>query len=230
MKIYAARITDLGIPMEKMIEKLDSDRQGKIARLQRQEDKMRSICAGGLLRFAMMQEGCSQEEWKQLEIRKGENGKPFIVGKDKACFSLSHSGEWVVCAIHMYQIGIDLQERRVMRKAVAHRFYSQRENEWLNEVENEEERRLLFYQMWCAKESYGKMTGEGIAKGLRHMEVDRSLTRIKNTDTKKDAKLKMYELAENYCLCVCIEQGEFAQKVTFIPQVFLDENEGGDIC
>lgn len=98
-----------------------------------------------------------------LRYTYNHKGKPFLLGSS-LYFNLSHSGEYVVCALSECEIGVDIQrqaETDSMR--LANRFYHPHERELLAAIPTEEGRRDFFYRLWTRKEAYGKMTGEGVA-------------------------------------------------------------------
>ncbi|MCI8696980.1 MAG: 4'-phosphopantetheinyl transferase superfamily protein [Lachnospiraceae bacterium] len=86
-------------------------------------------------------------------------------------FNLSHSGDYVLCAVSSAEIGTDIQQhcgKNVER--LARRFFTEREAAALEQAgEERETRERLFYRLWARKEAYGKLTGKGIAAAL---EVD----------------------------------------------------------
>ena len=86
-------------------------------------------------------------------------------------FNLSHSGDYVLCAVSSAEIGTDIQQhcgKNVER--LARRFFTEREAAALEQAgEEREKRERLFYRLWARKEAYGKLTGKGIAAAL---EVD----------------------------------------------------------
>lgn len=93
-----------------------------------------------------------------LEITCGEGGKPAL--KDGPAFSLSHSGERVLCALSDKPVGADLQQLRPCNPALVRRFFTAEEGAWL---EAQQERDLAFSLLWSLKESYVKLLGSGIA-------------------------------------------------------------------
>lgn len=101
-----------------------------------------------------------------LSYGYGDRGKPKL--NFPFCFSLSHSGAYVLCALSGAAVGADIQRHQkceVFR--LAERFFSERENEALKRaaVENHGETEL-FYRLWTRKEAWGKLTGRGIGDGL----------------------------------------------------------------
>lgn len=195
---------------------LEQGRRQKIKEIRRREDRLRSIYAGLLLRYGFLQEGYSIQEWEQLQITYGENGKPTSVSYPEFCFSLSHSGEYVVCGVDRCQLGVDLQWMKPWNINVAKRFFSTEEYERLCKITNEEEQKKQFYRMWTAKESYVKLTGDGIGKGINQYITDENYQLIYDESKQRLAVMKIYEDIEEYMLCCCTKSGELCQEVQMI--------------
>ncbi len=99
-----------------------------------------------------------------LQYRYGANGKPYLQG-DPFYFNLSHSGNYVICAVSTREIGADIQQHGAGgMERLAQRFFSADEVSALQACG--EEREALFYRLWTRKEAYGKLTGRGIAGAL----------------------------------------------------------------
>ena len=94
----------------------------------------------------------------------GEQGKPQIVNFPKK-FNLSHSGDYVVCAVSNGEVGVDIQKWVPYKERTAERFFAKEEWELLQE-KDEQERTELFYRLWSRKEAYGKYTGQGIGSAV----------------------------------------------------------------
>lgn len=106
------------------------------------------------------------EEPLDLKLGYGRNGKPYLQDYP-FYFNLSHSGEYVFCAISDREVGVDIQQYRPADEArLARRFFSEEERKALEGCLDREEQRELFYRLWVRKEAYGKLTGEGIAASV----------------------------------------------------------------
>lgn len=102
-----------------------------------------------------------------LTYRYGEKGKPYF-DNTPLFFNLSHSGEYVLCAVSRQEVGADIQKIQptdVMK--LAKRFFSEPECRALERCESDGERQGLFFGLWSRKEAYGKLTGDGVAAALK---------------------------------------------------------------
>lgn len=98
-----------------------------------------------------------------LTYRCGAKGKPYFQGIP-LYFSLSHSGEYVLCAVSCREVGADIQKIQPADVGkLAKRFFSGSEYLALERCGPAEERQRLFFELWSRKEAYGKLTGEGAA-------------------------------------------------------------------
>lgn len=99
----------------------------------------------------------------ELFLDYGKKGKPYL-REYPYYFNLSHSGEYVVCAVSDQEIGADIQQCvSVDVVRLAGRFFSPEECKALAAYETESEKRQFFFRQWTRKEAYGKLIGEGIA-------------------------------------------------------------------
>ena len=94
----------------------------------------------------------------------GELGKPQIVNIPKK-FNLSHSGDYVVCAVGDGEVGADIQKWVPYKERTAERFFAPTEWKLLQELPASQ-RTELFYRLWGRKEAYGKYTGQGIGSAV----------------------------------------------------------------
>ena len=134
---------------------LSQYRLEKLARINDPKAYARSLGAELLLMAALQELGGPMPP---LEISCGEGGKPAL--KDGPAFSLSHSGERVLCALSDEPVGADLQQLKPCNPALVRRFFTAEEGAWLEE---QRERDLAFSLLWSLKESYVKLLGSGIA-------------------------------------------------------------------
>lgn len=106
-----------------------------------------------------------------FQMVKGEHGKPYVKESDvPAFFNLSHSGDYIVCAVSDREVGVDIERKGKVRMEVARRFFHPSEVCLLDKVQ-EEEREELFFCYWSVKESFLKYTGSGLSSPLSGFEV-----------------------------------------------------------
>lgn len=232
MKVYAVKTVDLykkyPDKVSAIVERLDAQRQQKIVSLKKEDEKVRSIFAGSLLRYSYLQEKYSEIEWNKIKIRYEKYGKPYIHGNSKFNYSLSHSGEWVVCATDTDRVGIDIQEMRSYKLNIAKRFYNKEEYERLEKIENERERKECFYKMWAAKESCVKLSGRGIGAGIDRYKMSEDWTYMQEiaddgVGSLERFRIKIYNNIENYEICVCSQKEEFPESIEIVDvDVILD--------
>ena len=92
-----------------------------------------------------------------------ENGKPYFKNYPYY-FNLSHSGDYVICALSEREVGADLQVHRATDlERLAGRYFSPAEIEAFRQAED---RTAFFFRLWARKEAYGKLTGKGIVDAL----------------------------------------------------------------
>ena len=220
MKIYAANIETFEAMQEndwsEYIRLVDCARRERITELKQQKDRIQSLGAGLLLRYSFLAEGYTKKQWEEIQIQYGEAGKPSIVQYPEFCYSLSHSGKWVICGVHSKELGADIQEMLPWNMRLAKRFFAEEEYERLVHIREEKPKTQMFYKMWSAKESYGKLTGEGIGKGISQYLTSTDFDVITDTDCHAEAFLRTYEFSD-YMVCVCAREDEcFPEKIEVI--------------
>lgn len=144
---------------------LDAEKRARVERLRRAESQKQTICADHLARKLLMQAGARPE---QLQFSHTPLGKPLCPDSGLH-FSLSHSGNFVLCAVAAREVGADLETLRTIRPALATRVCSPAELEYVCPQGVFDSERFL--SLWTAKEAYLKYTGEGIATDLRRIET-----------------------------------------------------------
>lgn len=93
-----------------------------------------------------------------------ESGQPTI---QNGHISISHTEGYAACAIAREPVGIDVERGHTFSKAAAKRILSPQE-ELMSDSTNANE---LLSRIWTVKESFLKMTGEGIPGGMRTLEL-----------------------------------------------------------
>ncbi len=113
----------------------------------------------------------------QQHIAYGPYGKPYLRDYPNVHFNISHSGQYVACAVADRPIGIDVQIIGTYRPDVAARACS---GEELERIGASDDPATEFTKLWTRKEAYLKMLGCGIAGGIRELPTGDE-TRIKTS-------------------------------------------------
>jgi len=215
-----------GILEERMFASIGKQRQEKMEKCRHDKDKIRSLCAGALLCLGVME---WEEEERDLSLQKieagkvnwemlseylgkagkdiscdyGSNGKPFFVNYPHIRFNLSHSGDYVVSAFDIRPVGIDIQEHRKISDSMARHFLNDRELEMFSLQTKEREREKILCKLWTIKESYIKLTGEGMKKSMKEISVDRINGKIEDEKGGVLAGFKEKVWGGKYYISVC---------------------------
>lgn len=105
----------------------------------------------------------------KLNVQLGELGKPYLPSYPDIHFNISHSGNYVVCAISDSPVGIDIQTNLVYKQRIAKRVLSP---ERVREIEESTHPDLLFTRYWAEKEAILKMVGCGFSGEVNEDDID----------------------------------------------------------
>lgn len=131
------------------------ERKLKAAKYLKNSDRCLCIGAGGLLYYVLRQYGVSD-----FELHENLYGKPELKEDQNLKFNLSHSGNYIVCAVGDAQVGIDVENSKKDNFDIAEKWFAEKEYQWLSETKDRQEG---FNRLWTLKESYIKMRGMGLS-------------------------------------------------------------------
>lgn len=139
-------------------EKMSHERKARCLRFKLFDDRRRMVFAEELLRNLLAENFCAEES--EIVIKNLPSGKPVaeVRGKEVSV-SLSHSGDFVACAVSSAPVGIDLEIKREVKPSLL-KALNEEELEFVNKSEDKDS---AFLRIWTAKEAYLKLTGEGLA-------------------------------------------------------------------
>lgn len=95
-------------------------------------------------------------------IAKGTYGKPYLKGQEQYQYNISNTEGMVVCALSEVCLGVDVERIKPFRQGVLRKCASPWERTYILENEKRKEQEERFFRLWTLKESYIKMTGEGL--------------------------------------------------------------------
>ncbi len=162
INIYAIKIhkkIDQGT-FDSLMSLVSIEKRDRIMRFKLFNDAHRCLLGDLLARYTI----CNKLNIKndQLEFGCNKYGKPILLKPEGLHFNISHSGDWVVCAVDTQPIGIDIEVIKPIDFNIAERFFT--ENEYSDLMnQNENDRLKYFYRLWTLKESYIKAAGKGLS-------------------------------------------------------------------
>lgn len=208
--LYAADIRSLPDPKEEpaLLEELNAERKGRIMKFVKAEDRKRSLGAGLLLKEILPRHGASP-----AGIRVGADGKPEVEG---IFFNLSHSDNIVICATSGKEVGCDVEKIVKAPEGVAERFFHPNEAEYVK-TGTGEERDHRFFRIWTMKESYIKMTGEGMGLSFDRFEflLESDKTKVRRDGMILPCHIMEYDIP-GYKVSVCAKEEAFARSIEFV--------------
>lgn len=136
-------------------KKASYDRVSLSKKFKLKKDRLRCLLSECLSSYAL-------NRTFNIEVRKpfnkGKFGKPYI--KQDVYFNVSHSGKYVICAVDVDSVGIDIEKVKPIDYRQLMSCFSEEERQQLNLCEDRGQLEI-FYTLWVLKESYIKYTGEG---------------------------------------------------------------------
>lgn len=140
-------------------------------------------------------------ELREEDIKRTKLGKPYYAKDNGCCFNISHCKTAVVVAVSKYPVGIDVESMRQVKYIMVRKCCSPKELQYVMNTKDSqkektaalsEEETKRFLHMWTLKESYVKMTGEGL-----RMPIDTICYNPEKFLKKKDILLCKKELELN---------------------------------
>lgn len=208
---------------DEMLTLVSDSRKERAKRFLRHEDACRSVIGELLARYCISR--FAHVPTSEIVFKIDEFGKPYLDGEEKIHFNVSHSHEFIACAISDTPVGIDIEKVRICDNDIAKRFFHEKEYDYLEKTLTEKKAEI-FFELWTLKESYVKALGKGLSLSLKSfcvlpdtchlgMEVFREIPKM---------HFKLYEVASNYKCALCCEPHiDFPHKITMLTPVQLLE-------
>lgn len=139
---------------------VQEDRQKRILR-HRIKQNADNMLIGDILAKALIKK-VFEIPIKNQEFAYTEHGKPYLLDFSHIHFNISHSEEFVLCAVADKKIGVDIQKIRDYKPDLAKRVCCDAE---IEHIEGSSDKASEFTRIWTQKEAALKMRGTGIAGG-----------------------------------------------------------------
>ncbi|MGE6379151.1 4'-phosphopantetheinyl transferase family protein [Peribacillus muralis] len=197
--------------LDELLTHVSTERKIRLKRYHKVDDAYRSIIGDLLLQFILQKRYGSF--MGGVEIETNSYGKPFLSSHPAIHYNISHSGDYVACALHDEEVGVDIEKTGPFDLELAKGFFTEEE---YGQVWEAGDRLAAFYDMWTLKESYIKAVGKGLSIPLRDFNVSRSgmddiqLTDVHSNKPITDYTCKQYRVDSEYSLAVCAHLGSAA--------------------
>lgn len=159
MQWYKFNINDLDTDLyNKYYNLMSEERKSYVSSFKSESARKRTVAAEMLIKTALDDDN--------IVITKDEYGKPFLENCNKY-ISISHSGDYAVCAVSDSPIGIDIEKIRNVSLKISEKFCNAKELVYINEKDSNKR----FFKIWTAKESAFKLYG-GKEKIFKNIDTD----------------------------------------------------------
>lgn len=202
IKVYICKFDDGALLPENGAELLPRWRRRRYERLRYAPARTESMAAGLLWRYVMEKQGLPPEE----PVRFLQAGKPVFAERDDMFFSLSHSGQYAMCAVSDRSVGADIQKIKPVHLSVARRL-NFRERDWLADQPVPDQIRS-FFRIWVRKEAWVKAMSDNKLLSIDQEDVMHELPGWHFTE---------YTLDDGYLAAICCQDKAAAALIDVAP-------------
>ncbi|MBR4723205.1 MAG: 4'-phosphopantetheinyl transferase superfamily protein [Clostridia bacterium] len=178
MKWYKFNINDMTkAEYDAFLSLMNAEKRERVNRFKSEADKKLCVCGEMLAKRAVSEISGKKIEELVFEAQKG--GKPVCKNAD-VWFSISHSGEYAVCAVSDRPVGIDIERIKPYNESIARRICTLKE---LEAIEKSGDKAREFIKIWTQKEAALKRDGKGVfSSGIKACLLDRRIETIEFED------------------------------------------------
>lgn len=187
-----------------------NEKKKRIERYSFIEDAKRTLFGDALVKWLISKK--LGIRYRDIIFHYNEHGKPFLRGYPFFNFNISHSGDWVVCAISCKNVGIDIEQVMDIDLGIARRFFS--EQEYKDIIGKPKHNQLsYFYDLWTLKESYIKYKGKGLSFLLDTFTINKENEDISLYKNNKKIHLNFNQcdIGMDYKMSVCAIENKFSE-------------------
>ena len=192
---------------EKVLEvlpQIPADRLNQIIKMKHKGNRARSL-AGEILSRSILS-AKTKTPFSEIRIKTSPSGKPVLEGHQDIHFNISHSGDYVACAISSTEVGIDIENKKKPLLKVASRFFTSEEYQSITKLTGKKQEDQ-FLSLWTIKESYLKCIGSGLTKALNSFTAvikgKEAILYDSNGKKLEEFRAKKFDNIRGYKMAVC---------------------------
>lgn len=200
--LYLTDINDLRGRTSSLLDVLTDKRRAKALQYRREDDRLRCIAGGLLLRQVL---NVTSDE----QLTENKFGKPLLKDGTRN-FNLSHSGDYVCLVVSDTTVGVDIERIQQPMFDVTEQVLHRDELEYLSR--NTLNASEIFYSIWTLKESFVKALGVGLQLDTKSFAIlpDTSFLYFFENQSWYFKQYQVYD----YIVSVCGHDDNFAAKPT----------------
>ncbi|HFJ9280704.1 TPA: 4'-phosphopantetheinyl transferase superfamily protein [Bacillus cereus] len=222
MEIFVTKIKDINDrKLEKTCSWIDEEKRYRIKKFINKKDKIRTLIGELLVRTLTNKKLKIGNE--RIVWGKNHYGKPYLKGYPNYYFNISHSGEFVVCAISNNPVGIDIEQiKHIEYEEIAKSFFCDSEYAYIQKGDVNYQLRK-FYEVWTLKESYIKCYGSGLSMSLKSFSINIDSHKavhilFDNREKSNSYSMAIFDIELEYKMAVCSLNEEISSNITVINQ------------
>lgn len=194
---------------------LNKEKREKIKRFYKPEDSMRSLFAELIVRKTICEKFNIPNS--EVEFWANEFGKPFLAGTIDFNFNVSHSSEWIVCAVGNRPLGVDIEKiKEIEIEDMVKYFFSNQELETIKKI-SDGDKIEYFYELWTLKESYVKAIGKGLYIPLNSLTLRiEDNIKLYEGKTPRNCSFRQFDFDSSYKMAICSLGEEISKSIKFI--------------
>jgi 4'-phosphopantetheinyl transferase len=144
---------------------VSQDKQERIKKFRFFQDARNCLLADMLVRMEILR--ATEFNNRQLEFSVNAYGKPFLINDPHIHYNISHTGNYIACAVANEPVGIDVELIKPADLKIAERFFTPDETKYIKAGDQS----IRFYEVWTKKESFVKWEGKGLSNPLPSFSI-----------------------------------------------------------
>ncbi|MBN2738190.1 MAG: 4'-phosphopantetheinyl transferase superfamily protein [Spirochaetales bacterium] len=143
-------------------------RKARVLSFHHRDDRLRALW-GELLSRSIIREHLG-EAFQNRQYGVNECGKPYLESREDFHFNVTHCGEWVFLIVSPFSCGIDCEKLKPINLKMGRRYFTPEEADYIESLPKDQQS-LAFFRIWTLKESYLKMLGIGLTRGMKFFSI-----------------------------------------------------------
>lgn len=175
-------------------------------------DLLRTLFGELLVRYAVSE--ITDIDADKITIMRDSFNKPYFPDLP-LYFNISHSEDYVICALSSNKIGIDIEKITETDIKIAEKFFSRTEYNFLSGL-IQSDIKQKFFELWTIKESYVKFIGKGMYIPFDSFNVNLNDGSPKISDN-TNIYFRQYEISGYKCTA-CSDVRDFPDSIKYVSE------------